>query len=138
MYSQYKSGNVYNANNINFTTIKDIIFHKNKYTFFNNGPDNNNIETLNILCNDIKQINMDYDCAIVSCGSYSCLIADFIIKELKKDVFVIGGTLNEFFALKTQRLKENSPNLTYNNFWIDIPEFMKPNNYKLIENGCYW
>jgi hypothetical protein len=138
MYSQYKNGNVYNANNINFSEIKDIIFYKNQYTFFNNGPNSNNIETLHNLYNELKQITADYDCAIISCGSYSCLIAGFITKYLNKDVFVIGGTLNEHFALKTQRLKESSPNLTYNEFWIDIPEYMKPHNYKLIENGCYW
>jgi len=138
MYNQYKNKNVYHANNITFSEIKNMIFYKNPYTFLNDGPHNNNIETVRDICNNISKITEKYECAVISCGSYSCLIADYIFNTLKKDVFVIGGTMNEQFALKTQRLKTFFPDLSFNEFWIDIPEYMKPSCYKEIEDGCYW
>lgn len=141
MKEQFNNGNVYNANNPNndlFPPIEKIVSHKNKYTFFNNGPNNNIAETYFNFCKEIANITEEYDCAVISCGAYSCLIASFISNKLNKDVFVIGGLLNNKFALKTQRLNEHNPGYICNSYWIDIPDHLKPEGYKNIENGCYW
>jgi hypothetical protein len=144
MYQQYKTGNVYKANieikdnNEKFPMVKNIIFYKNTYTFFNDGPNKNISETYYYLCKEISNIQEEYDCALISCGAYSCLIASFISNKLNKDVFVIGGTLNDIFALKTQRHKEHQPKFIYNEYWVEIPDTLKPPDYKKIENGCYW
>lgn len=139
MVKQYKNGNVYKAINVDFPIVKDIIFYKNCYTFFNDGPHDNNLLTYYSMCNNLKNIESTlYDRVVISCGSYSCLLADFLSKNLKKDVFVIGGELNEKFAIKTQRLKQHKPDFIYNKHWISIPENLKPNDYQKIEDGCYW
>jgi len=138
MKDQFNNGNVYKANNNEFPPIKKIVCIKNKYTFFNNGPNNNLLETYFNFCNDIENINEEYDCVVISCGAYSCLIASYISNKLKKDVFVIGGLLNNKFALKTERLNQHNPDNIYNSYWINIPDNLKPNGYKNIENGCYW
>jgi hypothetical protein len=138
MYQQYKSNNVYNANNVNFPQVKNILYYKNIYTFFNNGPGASVIDTYSFICKEVSAIKEDYDCVVISSGAYSCLIADFISTKIGKDVFVIGGTLNNLFALKTQRLSEHTPNFICNEFWIDIPNELKPVDYRKIENGCYW
>lgn len=138
MCQQYHSGNVYKANDVQFPPIKNIIYYKNIYTFFNNGPEKNIAETYYNICKEISNIKEEYDCALISSGAYSCLIASFIGGKLNKDVFVIGGTLNNIFALKTQRLREHCPGFVYNEYWVDIPDNLKPPDYKKIENGCYW
>ena len=56
MYNQYKNNNVYNANNITFSQIKNMLFYKNPYTFLNDGPHNNNIETVEDICNNISNL----------------------------------------------------------------------------------
>lgn len=138
MKEQFNNGNVYNANNDFFPPIEKIVSFKNKYTFFNNGDNNNTAETYFNLCKEIADINEEYDCAVISCGAYSCLIASYICNKLNKDVFVIGGLLNNKFALKTERLNQHQPDYIYNSYWIDIPDHLKPDGYKNIENGCYW
>jgi hypothetical protein len=42
------------------------------------------------------------------------------------------------FAIKYQRNEILNPNAEYNEFWVSVPEHLKPYNYKLIEDGCYW
>ena len=138
MKEQFNNGNVYNANNEIFPPVQKIVSYKNKYTFFNNGPNNNIAETYYQCCKEISNINEEYDCAVISCGAYSCLIASYISNKLNKDVFVIGGLLNNKFALKTERLHEHQPGFICNSHWIDIPDYLKPDGYKNIENGCYW
>jgi hypothetical protein len=138
MHEQFISGSVYKANNVNFPSVNGIIPYKNIYTFFNKGPNNNMAETFFELCNGIKEITQDYDGAVISCGAYSCLIANYIFNELNKNVFVIGGELNDKFALKTTRHINHNPTFSYNEYWILVPDELKPNSYNEIEEGCYW
>jgi len=124
----------------NFILNKDtnLIAFENRYTFFNNGPNNNNLETFEKMCDELLNINSDYETAIISCGSYSLLFADFIHK-LHKNVIILGGSeINTMFGIKHQRYLDFNPNFIYNEHWIDIPEELKPECYKNIENGCYW
>jgi|LauGreStaDraftv2_3_1035109.scaffolds.fasta_scaffold01731_3 hypothetical protein len=139
MKLQFNTGNVYKINSQKIIPpLKDILCYKNTYTFFNNGPGIAITDNYYNICNDISNIKEDYDCAIISCGAYSCLIANFLYTNYNKSVFVIGGELNNIFGIKNQRYKELNPTREYNEYWVEVPEYLKPEGYKNIENGCYW
>ena len=139
--SQIESGNcgkIYD----NFPNVKKITAYKNIHTFFNNGPHNNIMETTQYIVNEISVFRDDFDCVIISCGAYSCLIADEISKW-KKDVCTVGGNLQSMFGILNTRVKQHNPNIlneiSNKECWIiDIPNEYKPYNYMKIENGCYW
>ena len=140
MKFQYDKGNIHKINE-NFPVLTNIITYTMPYTFFNDGPDNNIFETLNKINNDIN--NLDFDCAIVSAGAYSCLIANNI--SIDKHVIVIGGHLLHMFGIICKRHASPLSGYTFNNieYWINVPDNYKPDNYKPenylnIEGGCYW
>jgi hypothetical protein len=123
----------------NFPDIKNVICYQNIYTFFNNGPHNNILETVEILFNDIKQkidIN-SFDSVLISCGAYSCLFAEKFYNLENKNVCIVGGELHDFFGIMNNR---NRNNITINQeYWIqNIPDEYKPEGYMKIEDGCYW
>ena len=61
-----------------------------------------------------------------------------IDKEANKDAIYLGGSIQTIFGILSSRERQYS-NLPYDENWIiDIPEEYKPNDYKMIENGCYW
>jgi hypothetical protein len=139
--SQIDSGNCAKIHN-NFPNVKNIIAYKNPYTFFNSGSHNNIFETVQYIINEISGFKDDFDCAIISCGAYSCLIADEINKW-NKDVCTAGGNLQAIFGILNTRMKQHNPNilneLVNKECWImDIPDEYKPHNYMKIEGGCYW
>ena len=136
----------------NFKTIHgnifdntQFIYYKYPYKFFNTGPDNNIFETLDKIKNDI--IKLDFDIAILSCGADGTILTNFI-SENKKDAIYIGGHLPTMFGIFGNRHKEKindknfymNKNITdYNNYIItNIPEKYRPDNYQMIEGGCYW
>lgn len=135
MKQQFENGNVKNIHKDFPDNVKSIQFFENGYTFFNNGPDNNIIETANKLCNEIKKL--EFDGAIISAGAYGYLIADFIINNLKKEAYVIGGELSFYFGINNNRSKMFHKE-QINEFFIDVPLEMKPEGYEKIEGGCYW
>jgi len=113
--SQFNNKNMFYINEPNNNikkiskTINKIIAVSNKSTFFNDGPDNNNIETFEKLCDEILMVSNDYETAIISCGSYSLLIADYIF-NLHKNVIVLGGSeINTMFGIKHQRYLDLHP-----------------------------
>jgi hypothetical protein len=139
MLEQYRSGNVYKAHNDFPPSVVDMMTYKSINTFFNDGPDNNNIETCEKMCNEILTLDRTYDTIWISCGSYSCLIAYYLSKHLDVNISIFGGSdINNIFAIKHQRNEIINPNAEYNEFWVSVPEHLKPHNYKLIEDGCYW
>ena len=131
MKYQYDTGNVFKINN--FTFVKNIECYKNNYTFFNSNSNsnsnNNSFDYVESILKDINQIN--YDRVVICCGAISSLIAN----RLDKEYLIIGSNLQTFFGIKHERIKNNQE---YNEYWIDVPDHLKPSNYKLIENGCYW
>jgi hypothetical protein len=134
---QNDSGNVKKIYN-NYPDVANMICYTSPYTFFNNGPGMNITDNYYDICVNISNIKEEYDCAVISCGAYSCLIANFIYTTYNKPVFVIGGDLNTIFGLKNKRFIELNPTIIYNEYWMDVPEHLKPEGYKNIENGCYW
>jgi hypothetical protein len=135
MKQQYESGNLQKANKEFPTTVKSIQYFENGYTFFNKGPHNNILETADEICNKLQ--NLSFDGAVISAGAYSCLIANFVQNKMQKQAFVLGGDLPTWFGIKTQQgiLFHQS---RINDFFIDVPDHLKPAGYKYIENGKYW
>lgn len=110
------------------------------YTFFNNGPHNNILETSeHIFNNIIETITDEYDSVLISCGAYSFLIAKQFY-DIGKNVCTVGGQLQLYFGILNRRNKLwNKMPTTNQEYWvIDIPEEYKPADYKKIEDGCYW
>ena len=138
--------------NNNFNVLYNDIYKNTKfvyytfpYKFFNTGEHNNNFETLEIIKNEISKL--DFNVALLSCGSDAGLLADYI-HSLNKCSIYVGGNLPVFFGIFGKREKENSKNkLLFENENIndfapyiitEIPDKYKPSKYNEIENGCYW
>lgn len=140
--SQLESGN---CKVIYHTTpnVNNICIYKFPYTFFNNGPNNNLLETSENIFNDIiNNIKEEYDSVLISCGAYGCLMAKKFY-EIDKNVCVVGGDIQTFFGILNGRTKEwfqnNNIEIQHKEYWITtIPDEYKPDGYMKIENGCYW
>lgn len=132
---QYESGNVYKIYD-NFPIIKGLEVIKFPYCFLNNGPHNNYFETLDAVFEEVKKI--DFDIALLGCGSYGHMLCHKIDKVLHKEAIYIGGCITNLFGILSTRERIHS-NLKINKYWItQIPDDYKPKNYKEIEDGCYW
>lgn len=120
----------------NAPTLVNSYIYTFPYTFFNNGPHNNILETSEYIFNNIiETIEEEYDSVLISCGAYSCLIAKQFY-DIGKNVLTIGGELTKYLGIISKRVKEEQIN--NKEYWINIPEEYKPNDYIKIENGCYW
>lgn len=132
---QFNSGNLKKIYS-NFPNIIKLNTIKFPYCFHNNGPHQNYFETLDTVFEEIKQI--DFDIAILGCGAYGHMLCHKIDKELNKDAIYVGGSIQTLFGIISSREKEHGK-IKYNENWISvIPSEYRPQNYKLIENGCYW
>jgi hypothetical protein len=127
----------------NAPTVVNSCIYTFPYTFFNNGPHNDILETSQYLFNNIiETINEEYDNVLISCGAYSCLMAKQFY-DIGKNVCTIGGDLQVYFGILNGRQKKwykrDNIELKNEEYWIvNIPEEYKPNDYMKIENGCYW
>jgi len=133
--TQHESGNMNKIHQDYPDNIKSIQYFNNGYSFFNNGPDSNLLETASKLCIHLK--DLDFDGAIISTGAYSWIFGDYIENVLQKEVYIIGGYLPYYFGIKTKRVSNNlmEKNTEY---LIEVPDHMKPPGYENIEAGCYW
>lgn len=128
---------------LNAPTVKNSCVYTFPYTFFNNGPHNNILETSECIFKDIvNSVEDDYESVIISCGAYSCLIAKHFY-EMGKNVCTVGGDLPNFFGILNsrhrRRLFKDRKKLANKEYWIlNIPEEYKPEDYLKIEDGCYW
>lgn len=88
---------------------------------------------------DISKI--DFDVALLGCGAYGMPLGAFIKSELKKIVIHIGGALQLLFGIKGKRWEKEGfdyQHKLYNEYWVRPTEDLKPQNYKNVEDGCYW
>ena len=131
MKQQYDSGNVKHIY-AEFPELISIQIYENPYTFFNNGPDGSILETADKICEGIS--HTQFDVALVSCGAYSSLIGNYIREKMGKDVITIGGELLSTFGIKIGRNKNGQ----FNEYWVSVPDHLKPKDYMKIEDGCYW
>lgn len=80
----------------------------------------------------------DFDIAIIGCGAYGFLLADYVKKIGKKSVH-LGGATQLLFGIKGKRW-DNHPVISklYNDAWVypDASEY--PKNHTSVENGAYW
>ncbi len=139
---QHESGNLKKIFN-DYPDITSMIYYTSPYTFFNNGPDNNILETCNNIFNDIEKLKDDFDVAVICFGAYSNLLAYHINTKLNKDTLTIGDMFQECFGIINGRHRNHiiKNNITLENkelYIYDIPDEYKPHDYKKIENGCYW
>lgn len=136
---QYESGNLKKIYN-DLPNIQNIDYIEPSYTFFNNGPYNSILESVEYIYKNIDAMVNDTDNFIISCGAYSILIADYIHTKYNKEVIIVGGDLACYFGINTKRgyTFDNEILQSNKSYFINVPDEMKPANYKFIEDGCYW
>ena len=118
-----------------------FITYKFPYTFLNNGPHQDCIETLEIIKDDIKNNYTDFDIAILSCGCYGSFLVDMICEEMKKDAIYVGGQLPLIFGIIGKRDKWAIKELYKNDTTYltnGVPQEFRPDGWEKIEDGCYW
>lgn len=138
--SQMKKGfKLYDECNI-FADDQEFIYYKSFQTCVGNHIHEDWNETLNVMCNDIK--DLDFDIALLGCGSYGLPICDYIKTKLHKSAIYIGGGIQLLFGVKGNRWENHEEiKKIMNNCTC---EFIKPSqeetitNAQKIENGCYW
>lgn len=123
-----------------FLDNQQFVFYKTYQTNAGNCLHNNWFETYNLMVNDIN--NIDFDIALVSCGSYGLPLCNYIKGKMNKSAIYIGGGLQLLFGVMGKRWENNE-------FWSKIikendTKFIKPfgdeimKNFNNIEGGCYW
>lgn len=98
------------------------------------GPHRDWYESFDKMCEDISKI--DFDIALLGCGSYGMPLANFIKMNIGKSAIYIGGGLQLYFGIKGKRWDGSEDvNKFYNEYWL------RPNKTKnsdKVEGGCYW
>lgn len=130
-----------NRNNIweNMDVLPDAeyITYESVQSIGNKGPHLSWYDSFNIMCKDISQI--DFDVALLGCGSYGLPLSNYIKMSLKKSSIYIGGGLQLYFGIKGKRW-DNSSDITkfYNEYWIRPTQEETPQLGQMVEGGCYW
>lgn len=80
----------------------------------------------------------NFDVALISCGSYSLPLANFV-KQIGKVGIHCGGGLQLFFGVMGNRWnKSHYINSFHNDYWVrPLPEETPPGS-NLVEGACYW
>ena len=123
-----------------FLDDQEFIFYKAYQTIAGNHIHDSWGETFKIMCDDIK--NIDFDIALLGCGGYGLPLCDFIKRELNKSAIYIGGGLQLLFGVMGHRweIRDDWKKIIREN----NTKFIRPSkeemceNFKTIENGCYW
>jgi hypothetical protein len=94
------------------------------------GPHSSWFESLKIMMDDISGI--DFDVALLGCGSYGIPLLGWIKSELKKSGVYVGGGLQLYFGIRGQRW-DRSPDVScfYNDSWIRCTEQEKPRHINM-------
>lgn len=100
------------------------------------GPHSSWYESFEIMCQEIGQI--DFDVALLGCGSYGLPLTDYIKMKLKKTAIYIGGGLQLYFGIMGKRWEGGDMMKHFNQNWIRPNDSEKPQLGNLVEGGCYW
>lgn len=93
-------------------------------------------QALDNLCDQVA--GLDFDAAIVGCGSYG-LPLGARIKELGRPCVHLGGATQILFGLVGKRWEANPRFASLiNSHWRRPDESERPANYQKAEGGCYW
>ena len=100
-------------------------------------PHNNWLETFKDMCKKIDQL--DFDMAILGCGSYGMPLA-YYIKKIGKSSIYAGAYTQVMFGIKGKRWDiEGNPHRSYwNEYWKWPEESEIPKTANKVEGGCYW
>lgn len=87
--------------------------------------------------NDIS--SLDFDVALVSCGAYGLPLVNHIKNKLCKTGIYVGGALQLFFGIKGRRWDHHDEiSLLFNEHWRRPFDVEIPENFHMVEGGCYW
>lgn len=100
------------------------------------GPHKDWFESFSIMCDEISKI--DFDIALLGCGSYGLPLTDFIKTNLNKSAIYVGGGLQLYFGILGKRWEGDEIKTEKNEFWTRPEENEKPSRGNLVEGGCYW
>ena len=85
-----------------------------------------------------KTVEERCDVAIIGCGGIG-MIVGYELKKRGLQCIVMGGATQILFGIKGRRWKAHDViSRFFNDAWVYPPDSCKPNNSKLVENGCYW
>ena len=131
-------------NNCLIPSFESISSIEIPYTFgngINETKFNNFFETLDYIKQKIDNHKEEYDIALISSGIYTAFIADYIGNK-NKSFICFGRGINNIFCIKykdTYTWCQCQFTKNYiEPYLCSIPEKYKLNNYKYIEDGCYW
>ena len=128
--------------------INKVQYLKTKYTYFNDGPDNNIFETFDNYIKELETMDNDYNVVLISCGAYGLLFYKYF-QEKGKIPILMGGYIQPFFGILNERTKKHAPQQITNEFKYDVDKIRdylvmdidpkyKPSYYKQLEGGCFW
>ena len=81
---------------------------------------------------------IDFDIALIGCGAYGMPLAAYA-KDMGKQAIHLAGWTQVLFGIKGKRWIDNPSVSKYmNEFWVQPLPSEVPNNFKKIEEGCYW
>lgn len=93
-------------------------------------------EALEFMKKDISKL--EFDIAILGCGSYGFPLASYIKKMGKKSIHM-GGATQLIFGILGKRWEQEYDMSNYiNEYWIRPSLNERPENFEKVENGCYW
>lgn len=115
----------------------DLQTYKSVQSLGNVGPHSSWSESLKTMKEEISKL--EFDVALLSCGTYGLPLSTFISEDLKKGSIYIGGALQILFGIRGRRWDDH-PDFQefYNSSWKRPFDDEKPTNYNQIEGGCYW
>ncbi|MCE5198283.1 MAG: hypothetical protein ABFD54_11580 [Armatimonadota bacterium] len=94
-------------------------------------------DALDRMCEEASQI--DFDVAIIGAGAYGLPLGSFIKTQLGKKALHLGGAVQILFGIKGKRW-DDIPffQQLYNEHWVRPLSSEVPENFQVVESGCYW
>ena len=93
-------------------------------------------EALAWMCRNVSRLN--FDIAIIGAGAYSLPLASFV-KNFGKKALHLGGATQILFGIKGKRWDEIPFfKQLYNENWVRPLSTETPDNFRMVESGCYW
>jgi hypothetical protein len=122
--------------NQNILPEADWIVYQSVQSIGGIGPHKDWFESFNKMCDDITKI--DFDIALLGCGSYGLPLTDFIKTQLNKSAIYVGGGLQLYFGIIGKRWEGDEIKSEMNEYWTRPDQDEKPLRGNLVEGGCYW
>jgi hypothetical protein len=88
------------------------------------------------MCQRVSDLH--FDVAIIGAGAYSLPLASYV-KNLGKKALHLGGATQILFGIKGKRWDEIPFfKQLYNENWVRPLPAEIPDNFRMVESGCYW